>query len=232
MIDQIKKIQEFVKVTVDGDFGSRTTAAVAKALLVNPTIKSIQKAVGVKEDGELGPLTINAIFVKFDLGDENFKNVITKWPNQNYASMVKFYGDVGENQTTLILPYKMYLAWDTDSTIHKISCHEKVHDPLKRIFENTLNHYGLDKIKELKLDCFGGCLNVRKMRGGSSWSIHSWGAAIDLDPDRNQLKWGKNKANLAKPEYEPFWKIVEGEGAISLGKTRDIDWMHIQFANL
>jgi hypothetical protein len=79
---------------------------------------------------------------------------------------------------------------------------------------------------------FGGCLNVRKMRGGSAWSIHSWGAAIDLDPDNNQLKWASPKATFSKKEYEPFWKIVEAEGWTSLGRRRNYDWMHFQAAYL
>ena len=162
----------------------------------------------------------------------NVKKRYNDWPKQDYGSMVKFYGGVGTNQTTLQLPYEMILAWDLDSKVSKMTCHEKVHDSLKRIFQNTLDHYGFETIKELRLNRFGGCLNVRKMRGGSSWSIHSWGAAVDIDPDRNQLKWGRDKAFFSRPEYEPFWKIVESEGWTSLGKTRDYDWMHIQAAIL
>lgn len=160
------------------------------------------------------------------------KKTYNNWPNQNYDSMVKFYGKVGENQTTLVLPYPMVLAWDTSSIVTKITCHEKVKDSLERILKNVLTHYGLDEIKKLRLDRFGGCLNVRKKRGGNTWSIHSWGAAVDFDPDRNQLKWGKDKAFFSRPEYDAFWKIVEAEGWVSLGRQRDYDWMHIQAATL
>jgi hypothetical protein len=79
---------------------------------------------------------------------------------------------------------------------------------------------------------FGGCVNVRRMRGGSSWSIHSWGAAVDLDPDNNQLKWSKPKATFSRTEYNDFWKIVESEGWTSLGRARNFDWMHFQAAYL
>lgn len=157
---------------------------------------------------------------------------MTTWPKQDYSSMVKFFGKLGENQTSLILPYAMKLDWDTSSVIKKITCHEKVHDPLKKIFTKVLSEYGLEKIKALRLDEFGGCLNVRKMRGGSSWSIHSWGCAVDIDPDKNQLKWGRDKATLARPEYEIFWQIVESEGGVSLGRLKNYDWMHFQFARL
>lgn len=232
MKEQIKKIQTFVGAVPDGDFGPKTVAAVAKFLNCESNIKAIQKNVGVVQDGELGPVTLQAIISKLGVKVDISTTAKNNWPKQDYASMVKFYGNVGENQTTLILPYEMYLAWEPKTKVYKISCNVKVHDSLKRIFEKTLAHYGIDKIKELRLDSFGGCLNVRKMRGGSSWSIHSWGAAVDLDPDRNQLKWGRDRAVFAKTEYDEFWKIVESEGATSLGRSRNMDWMHFQFADL
>ena len=157
---------------------------------------------------------------------------MNNWPKQDFNSMNEFFGPIGQNQEKLELPYPLVLAWDASSIVKKETCNVKVHKSLYSIFENTLKTYGLKEIKKLRLDNFGGCLNVRKMRGGSSWSIHSWGAAIDLDPDKNQLKWGKDKATFAKKEYEPFWKIVESEGWISLGRKKNYDWMHFQAALL
>jgi hypothetical protein len=125
----------------------------------------------------------------------------------------------------------MKLAWDTGTIVKKISCNQKCTKAIYSIFEKTLNVYGKD-ISKLRLDLFGGCVNVRKMRGGSSWSIHSWGAAVDMDPDNNQLKWGKDRASFAKAVYDDYWKIVEAEDATSLGRSRNFDWMHFQFADL
>lgn len=157
---------------------------------------------------------------------------MNKWPKQTFTAMTAFYGPVGENMTQITLPYEMYLAWDEKAKVKKISCNKKCADSLSIIFENTLKTYGAAEIKRLKLNSFGGCVNVRKMRGGSSWSIHSWGAAVDLDPDRNLLKWGGDRAAFAKKEYDAFWKIVEAEGWTSLGRARNYDWMHFQAANL
>jgi hypothetical protein len=154
------------------------------------------------------------------------------WPKQDYASMVKFFGPVGENQAKVMSPYEMVLTWDRSAKVRFITCHEKVVAPLTRILVKTMDAYGGDQIRALGLNLFSGCLNVRKMRGGSSWSIHSWGAAVDIDDERNRLEWGKNKAQLAKPEYEEFWRIVESEGAVSLGRQKNYDWMHFQFARL
>jgi hypothetical protein len=153
-------------------------------------------------------------------------------PLQFYESMVDFYGEPGENQTSIALPYPMRIAWDTQTSIKRMTCHRKCAEAFQGIFEDTLAAYGAEEIARLRLDLFGGCLNVRKMRGGNGWSIHSWGAAIDIDPDNNQMSWRSSRAALAKPEYERWWDIVEAAGGVSLGRERDMDWMHFQFARL
>lgn len=152
------------------------------------------------------------------------------WPKQ--SEMDSFFGPVGTQQTSLVLPYAMRIAWEPEQTVRKITCHEKVAAPLERIFKRALDHYGEGGIRELRLDMYGGCLNVRKMRGGSAMSMHSWGTAVDLDPDRNQLKWGRDLATLDDAPYAAFWNFVEAEGGVSLGRARNYDWMHFQFARL
>lgn len=153
------------------------------------------------------------------------------WPSQSGVS--KYYGKVGENQTTLKLPYPMLIAWDKAKIVTKFSVHEKVHDSAKRCLERIANEYPDEDVRrKLGINLWGGCLNVRKMRGGSAWSMHSWGIAIDFDPDRNQLKWGSDQARLAKKDCEMFWKIWEEEGWLSLGRSRNYDWMHVQACRL
>jgi hypothetical protein len=154
----------------------------------------------------------------------------TIWPRQD--DCVGFYGPVNSNQVILKLPYEMRLAWEPKTRISRFSCHAKVHDAFLRVFTRTLQHYGEARLRELRLDLFGGCLNVRKMRGGTRMSMHSWGIAVDIDPDNNTLKMGRDRASLARSEYEPFWGIVEDEGLVSLGRQQNFDWMHFQAARL
>ena len=130
--------------------------------------------------------------------------------------------------TTIQLPYPMRLAWDKGTVVTKMRCHNLVAGKFIKVFSQILNHYGLEKIKELGIDLYGGCFNFRKMRGGSDWSRHSWGVAIDLDPERNQLKETKKTARFARPEYRPMIDIFYANGFVSLGVEKDYDWMHFE----
>jgi len=146
--------------------------------------------------------------------------------------VIKKYGPAnitGEGYLVKIdLPYPMRLAWDTDTTVKVMMCHKLVADKFKAVFNDLLIYYGYDKIKELGIDLFGGCFNYRKMRGGSAWSMHSWGIAIDLDPARNQLKETSKTARFARPEYKPMIDIFYKNGFIGLGVEKNFDWMHFE----
>lgn len=152
------------------------------------------------------------------------------WPTQR--GITEFFGKPGENQVRMTFPTPMKLAWDTDVIVRSTMCHKKAKTSFEAIWEEVHCHYGASGMGDLGLDLFGGCLNVRRMRGGRAWSMHSWGIAMDIDPARNRLKWNSSRAHLAKPEYNAFWKAVEDQGALSLGRARNFDWMHFQFARL
>lgn len=129
----------------------------------------------------------------------------------------------------LALPYPMRIAWKPETTVTAIQCHVLIANNLNSVFTDLEARYGFDKIKELGIDLFGGCVSVRLMRGSKTkWSRHSWGIAIDLDPARNQLKWKKDKAQFAKPEYRPMIDIFYQHGFISYGIERDNDFMHFE----
>jgi hypothetical protein len=152
------------------------------------------------------------------------------WPTQ--AQCRRFYGAPGSGHKRLVLPYQMTIAWDKRQHISSFTIHEKCHDSALRALQNIAEIYSRDEIKRLGLDLFGGCFNNRPMRGGSQLSMHAYACAIDFDPERNQLKWGKPKALLSHADAAPFWECWEKEGWISLGRVRNFDWMHVQAARL
>ena len=141
------------------------------------------------------------------------------------------YGKPNQNGTYLVsikLPYPMRLAWDKNTKVNTMRCHKLVAQNFTNVFNDLLNHYGLAKIQELGIDLFGGCFAFRSMRGGSDYSRHSWGIAIDLDPERNQLKETSKTARFARPEYKPMIDIFYKHGFVNLGVEKNYDWMHFE----
>lgn len=157
----------------------------------------------------------------------------TRWPTySSERAMVDFFGPAASHRCLAgkaSLPMPFRLAWDLDETVRSFKCHELVAEPLTRIYGAAFEHYGEARFRELRLDVWGGCFNDRAMRGGKRKSTHSWAIAVDHDPENNQLRWKRDRATLARKEYEAFWRAVEAEGAVSLGRSADYDWMHFQF---
>jgi hypothetical protein len=147
------------------------------------------------------------------------------------SKIINLYGtpnQQGSYLTTIKLPYPMRLAWDLNTKVTKMRCHKKTAEDFNKVFEDILAHYGYEKILELGIDLFGGCFNFRAMRGGSDYSRHSWGIAIDLDPARNLLKETSRTARFARPEYKPMIDIFYKHGFVSLGIEKNYDWMHFE----
>ena len=236
-IQSILKSFGLYKGKIDGISGPKTKKAIG----------CFQKLYGLPQSNRITNDTLAAMFHPKGMVNRD----IPHCPERRYAGPLAgipaqdevegFYGEKGKNQVKLKLPYPMVLAWDTSVTINRFSCHKKVSERLGSIFEKTLDEYGIDGIRKMRLDQFGGCLNVRRMRGGSRYSMHSWGIAVDIDPAHNQI-WKKAIRSSAEiqsagilpslsfQEYDPFWKFVEEAGAVSLGKHTNFDWMHFQFA--
>ena len=154
------------------------------------------------------------------------------WPVQYTPEFNDFYGERGSHLTRIELPYLHRLSWNTGISIRSFYCHRKVSDSLLAVLTRVLEHYGPEEIRRLRMDLWGGCYNERPIRGGTRWSMHSWGIAVDYDPARNKLKWGRDQAAFAAPEYNDWWRFWEDEGWVSLGRKRNFDWMHVQAARI
>jgi hypothetical protein len=74
------------------------------------------------------------------------------------------------------------VVWDVPKVLevgavpNKIYCNRRMVQPLSDAFAKIKAH-GL----ESQLKTWDGCFNIRKKRGGSSSSLHSWGLAIDIN---------------------------------------------------
>ena len=151
--------------------------------------------------------------------------------NQIISKYGKPDDDGSDYLVTINLPYPMKLAWDTKTSVTKMRVHRLVADKFVAVFNDLLAHYGLNELQRLGIDLFGGCFSFRKMRGGSDYSRHSWGIAIDLDPARNGLKQSSKTAQFAKPDYKAMIDIFYRHGFLSLGREKNYDWMHFEIGS-
>ena len=90
------------------------------------------------------------------------------WPSEREVlSGRSIFGKPGDTRSlvTVTLPYPLRPSWAPDTEITSITCHGLVAGSLINIFQKTLDHYGLERIRELHLDVYGGCFNNRPVRG-------------------------------------------------------------------
>lgn len=147
------------------------------------------------------------------------------------AEVIAKFGRPGAySLVTIKLPFRMKVAWAPGETVGSIQCHKLVAVPLVAALTEVLSVYGLAEVQRLGIDKYGGCYNFRAMRGGTSYSKHSWGIAIDIDPDRNLLRETKATARFARPEYKLLLDTFEKHGFVNLGRLKNYDFMHFEYS--
>jgi len=147
-----------------------------------------------------------------------------------------FYGAPGpavERQLVMIdLPFPMRLDWALSTTVKRAQLHKKCADSALVALNRILSHYGYDRLRELGLDRTAGTYNHRRMRGGTSWSMHAYGCAWDFYAGKNGLNTKCPQALFCGSEYKAWLDIWESVGWVSLGRAIGRDYMHVQAARL
>lgn len=200
----------------DGIPGPRTIAAIKQFQIENKLVV----------DGKVGPQTYPILFKISSLPGVEKKKIL------NTNEKIQKYGEPGDlSQLKLIItPYPLIIAWDKSISTRKVQCHKLIAEKLLGAMEQILKMYGLEEIERLNINIYGGCYNLRQMRGGTVWSSHAFGIAIDFDPIRNQLNWTKDLAEFAKNPYINFIKAFYNHGFLNLGVEKNFDWMHFEIA--
>ena len=163
------------------------------------------------------------------ISGENSNNI--KFPSQSQC--VIFYGKPGSKELInslkmFDLPLPMRLDFNLSKKVNRVQLHEKCGKSGIDIIEQTVRHYGETKWRKLGLDRHAGTYALRKMRGGKSFSMHAYGCAWDFFAGPNGLRTPAPIALFSGDVYIPFFNIVEAHGWLSLGRTINRDWMHIQ----
>jgi len=134
------------------------------------------------------------------------------------AQCLKKYGDPSKESNMVV--------WDVPTELEigvipkKIYCNKDMVKPLEQAFKNLIQR---NHVKELKT--WDGCFNIRKKRGLSSMSLHSWGIAIDVNAAWN----GLNKTPVLSAG---FVKCFTDAGFDWGGTWTRKDGMHFQLKSI
>lgn len=145
-----------------------------------------------------------------------------------------FYGAPGvggpaESQlVSIVPPYQMRLDYALGQKVKTIRLHKKCADSALAALTAIEKHYGEKRLGILGLDRFAGGYFARLMRGGTSWSTHAYGAALDFYAAPNGLTTRCPQALFCGEAYVKFFDIWEDHGWTSLGRAIGRDWMHVQ----
>ena len=147
---------------------------------------------------------------------------MSKWPHDDTASKIKFFGQPGKNLIPIIPPFQMYYD---GHPVKSITVNKMVATSLLLVFNEILDKCGHDqkKVDEIGASAYGGCYNDRPIRGSKNISNHAFAAAIDIDPAHNPLGAKKGKMSpiviAAFKNQEWLW------GGDYKGRK---DWMHFE----
>jgi hypothetical protein len=147
-----------------------------------------------------------------------------------------FYGKPGpmiEAQLAMFdLPMALRLDWDLAKTTKRVRLHRKCGPAFVAAIGAVRTQYGEAEMKKLGIDRFAGGYAHRQMRGGTSWSMHAYGCAVDFYAGPNGLKVRCPDALFCGAVYKPFLDIMEAHGWLPAIRLWGADAMHFQMARL
>lgn len=121
---------------------------------------------------------------------------------------------------------KSLTLWDVPTELEigvipkRLYCNKDIVAPLSSAFKNLIDRGFVSELKT-----FDGCFNIRKKRGLSSMSLHSWGIAVDVNAAWNQL-------NMTPKLSAGFVKCFIDAGFEWGGTWTRKDGMHFQLAKI
>lgn len=155
-------------------------------------------------------------------------------PRQN--DVATYYGQPGaqikSRLATVALPYSLRIDYNLRQKATKVTLHKKCVTPFIAAMVEVKEHYGLSRMIALGIDRYAGGFNHRKMRGGSSWSMHAYGCAVDFFARPNGLRMRCPEALFCGSDYKAFLDIMESHGWLSALRLWGADAMHFQMARL
>ncbi len=146
-----------------------------------------------------------------------------------FGDILKYIRDDGsidprwevERMVKAVLPFPIPLSWDTSQKVTTIRCHKLVAPLVEDVFKRIAAQGLKSTVKT-----YGGCYVYRPKRGQVKPSTHSWGIAIDLNPNTNAM----GTAGDIDPRLV---ELFEGSGFVWGGRWagKGKDPMHFQYCS-
>jgi hypothetical protein len=158
--------------------------------------------------------------------------VMPQWPHGDQLNLTRFYGRPGHvAMDNVIVPWHMIYNEPPHPPIPHFAMHVKCVPAMNRILQNIWDHYAHSQqaIEHIGMNIWGGAYNPRKIRGSNRWSVHAWAAAVDFDPDHNEMSLSPHAPyRMAQPVIDAF----KAEGATWGGDFKGRkDFMHFEFCH-
>jgi len=205
-----------------------------KSMLFDNNIKlqviSFQNKYGLIADGIIGPKTLTKIIEVLSsiLTQKGDNNIMSQSKLVKYDDLFKVYGDFRtlewySNNIKFCNLIELQDKLNHIKGFHRkdgfgLYCNKNIIEPIqlvmKLICENNINN---------ELKTYDGCYNVRQIRKGNKWSVHSWGLAVDFNAAENQL--GMSNYKMHPKIIECFEEI----GFVSGARWKRPDAMHFQW---
>lgn len=155
-----------------------------------------------------------------------------QWPHDDQISLMRFYGHPGRVAlANVVVPWHMVYNEPPHQTIPHFLMHVKVAATTTRVLQNIWDHYDHSQhaIEQIGMHLWGGAYVARRIRGSPRWSMHAWGAAVDFDPDHNEMSYLPHAPHrMAQPVIDAF----KAEGARWGGDYRGRkDFMHFEYCS-
>lgn len=139
-----------------------------------------------------------------------------------YSELELKCGDPGstDGMVKTCFPFTLYLNGDKSLPCNNFYGSKRIADAVIDAYDEILDIYGIEFIRENGLDEYGGCFNHRASRGSERLSVHSWGMAIDIIP---------SKGKYGSPCLIPYHYIqaFKDRGFIWGGDWETPDGMHM-----
>lgn len=185
-----------------------------------------QEKIGTTPDGFWGPKSIVAC-------QRHLRSLMpssARFPQEGSHAFLDFYGPHGVKggytppMKKFTLPFTIYYE---STAVKSLSAHVKCANSLLAVFENLAAVYPTEALRrQAGILTYDGLYNPRLKRGSStSWSMHSWATAIDLNAGKNGNKtaWPV-QAVMPIEVMECFARV----GWLSAGAFWGRDAMHFQ----